>query len=245
MRVGQNNQVRAISAEDFNTLYRGEQCGDLEMGAVWDTGAVQPMLVRWFSEGLIEGTVLDSGCGSGTNTVFLASQGLGVVGMDFSSAALEIARQRAAQAAVEAIWVEDDATQMTHVAKHGLFDTVVDSTLYHCLSPKNRSFYLKRLSEVCRDGAHLLMLCFADTAPEGLPGPFRISRSELESLLPSSGWGVSRISPATYQTRWSPREMQAVAEAGGTPLGEFPDRDVDGLLPLPVWEIHAQRLSHR
>jgi SAM-dependent methyltransferase len=58
-------------------------------------------LVAWFDEGLLTpGRVLELGCGSGRNAIYLASLGCSVDAVDFSSQAIEWAQQRAKPAGV-------------------------------------------------------------------------------------------------------------------------------------------------
>jgi 2-polyprenyl-3-methyl-5-hydroxy-6-metoxy-1,4-benzoquinol methylase len=63
----------------------------------WDIGVPQPAIVRLVEAGGITGRVLDLGCGTGANTVFLAESGLDVLGLDASPVAIERARARAAE----------------------------------------------------------------------------------------------------------------------------------------------------
>ena len=48
--------------------------------APWDIGEPQPAIVRVAAEGGFTGAVLDAGCGTGDNTLHVASLGLSVVG---------------------------------------------------------------------------------------------------------------------------------------------------------------------
>lgn len=59
---------------DFERAYRD---GTIVDGVVldrmpWDTGRPQPVLVALEQDGLISGAVLDVGCGTGDNAIFLA-----------------------------------------------------------------------------------------------------------------------------------------------------------------------------
>lgn len=61
----------------------------------WDIGQPQPVIVRLASEGKFTGAVLDAGCGTGENALYVASLGLTVLGIDVAETALMIARQKA------------------------------------------------------------------------------------------------------------------------------------------------------
>jgi 2-polyprenyl-3-methyl-5-hydroxy-6-metoxy-1,4-benzoquinol methylase len=63
--------------------------------APWDIDEPQPALVRLASEGGFAGTVLDAGCATGANAVYIASLGLSVLGVDVAETALAIARKKA------------------------------------------------------------------------------------------------------------------------------------------------------
>ena len=61
----------------------------------WDIGRPQQEIVRLEKTGQITGTVLDVGCGTGDNALFLASCGHEVVGLDSVERAIEAARRKA------------------------------------------------------------------------------------------------------------------------------------------------------
>ena len=60
--------------------------------APWDLGQPEPAVVRVASEGAFAGAVLDAGCGTGENSLHVASLGLSVLGVDVAATALAIAR---------------------------------------------------------------------------------------------------------------------------------------------------------
>ncbi len=61
----------------------------------WDTGEVDPALVRWIESGRVApGKALEIGCGTGTNVLYLAEQGFEVLGVDVAPTAIEHSRAR-------------------------------------------------------------------------------------------------------------------------------------------------------
>jgi SAM-dependent methyltransferase len=58
-------------------------------------------------------TILDIGCGTGRHSIELARRGFSVTGLDFSSAMLEVASRKAAEAGVEVQWVQANATSFS------------------------------------------------------------------------------------------------------------------------------------
>ena len=62
----------------------------------WDSGIVPPEIVAWVTaHGSEPGRAVDFGCGTGTTSVYLASLGWDVVGVDFAPNAITRARTRA------------------------------------------------------------------------------------------------------------------------------------------------------
>lgn len=166
---------------DFEEFYRGGELveGMPHAGVPWDIGAPQPIVVTWEGAGRFRGRVLDAGCGTGDNAVFLASRGFQVTAVDIAPTAIETARSRGD--GVE--WVVGDSAAFT-----GQFDTVLASALIHCLPPEQRPGLAVALRNAAVDGALLNLTSLAVEE-----SPFDVSESELRSALEGAGWEITRF----------------------------------------------------
>jgi SAM-dependent methyltransferase len=172
----------------------------------WDVPQPQPAIVARYEAGEIRGTVLDAGCGTGENALFLAAQGLAVWGLDVALPAIGQARARAAARGLPAArFLLGDALRLEAL---GLtFDTIIDSGLFHALCERERALYVPSLARVLRAGGLYHVLCFSDAQP-GDEGPRRVSRKELHTAF-AQGWRVRRIVAARFMTRIHPDGARA------------------------------------
>jgi 2-polyprenyl-3-methyl-5-hydroxy-6-metoxy-1,4-benzoquinol methylase len=79
-----------------------------EKGALW--GAAPNEFLVEITEDLEPGTVLDLGCGQGRNSLWLASRGFTVTGLDLSPVAIAQARAVADEQALDAAFESVDLT---------------------------------------------------------------------------------------------------------------------------------------
>ncbi len=113
----------------YDWMYRNNR-------APWDIGP-RKELVEAVESGRIQPCrAIDLGCGTASNAIFLAQRGFDVTGTDYSPAAIALCRQRGAAAGVTVQWIEDNLTDLQHVA--GPFDFLVDWGVYDDLSPADR-----------------------------------------------------------------------------------------------------------
>jgi SAM-dependent methyltransferase len=167
--------------------------------APWEIGGPQPAIARLASEGAFAGTVLDAGCGSGDNTLHVASLGLPVLGVDVAETALAAARKKAGDRGIEVAFAAADAFQLERLERK--FDTVLDCGLFHSFEGDERSRYAASLAAVTEHGGTLYVLCFSDDGPG--TGPHPISRDDLRAAFnPGSGWNVAAIEPDRVRTRY-------------------------------------------
>ena len=145
----------------------------------------------------ITGSVLDAGCGTGETALFLAGRGRKVTGIDFIEEAITRARRKAAERGLTATFLVLDALALKDLPE--VFDSVIDSGLFHVFSDEDRRRYVEGLASVLRPGGRLFLLCFSDQEP-GTQGPRRVSRQELQDAF-AQGWVIESIEPTRAEVR--------------------------------------------
>ena len=176
----------------FENLYAGQPR--------WEIGRPQRALLDVADR--ITGSVLDAGCGTGENALFLASRGQRVTGIDFLAEPITMARQKAAKRGVTATFLVMDALALQE--RPEVFDNAIDSGLFHVFGDDDRRRYVEGLTSVLRPGGRLFLLCFSDAEPGG-QGPRRVSRKEIEDAF-AHGWVVESVEPSRYEVRPDPND---------------------------------------
>ena len=167
--------------------------------APWDIGRPQQAIARLVSQRAFASAVLDAGCGTGENTLLIASLGFSVLGVDVAETALAMARQKARDRGIEAEFVAADALHLHRLGRK--FQTVLDCGLFHAFDAAERPEYVASLASVTAHGATLYVLCFSDSGPE--TGPHPVSEQELRAAFPpASGWNIAAIEPDYIETRF-------------------------------------------
>ena len=157
-----------------------------EVGATWDeryrtTGwAADPdeELVELVGP-LAPGAALDLGCGTGRNSIWLASRGWRVTSVDASLVGLDHLVQRADELGLAApTTIVADLT--TYEAPVGAFDLVVVANIH--LDPSERDDFFVRVQRALRPGGHLYVIGHHLDAL-GLSGPPDPARLYTEEIL--------------------------------------------------------------
>jgi len=167
--------------------------------APWDIGRPQQAVVRVAAAGGFAGAVLDAGCGTGENTLHIASLGLPVLGVDVAETALAMARKKARDRGTNAEFEAADAFHLERLGRK--FNTVLDCGLFHTCEGDERTRYVASLASVTEPGATVYVLCFSDAGPE--TGPHPVREDELRAAFASSArWEVVSIVPQRIETRF-------------------------------------------
>jgi SAM-dependent methyltransferase len=188
--------------------------------APWDIGRPQPILVRLAEQGAFAGSVIDVGCGTGENALYLAGLGLDVTGVDLAPTAIARARAKAAARRVRAAFEIADALDLQALARR--FDVAIDFGLFHTFSDAERLRFERSIGAALKPGGRYFLICFSDEEP-GSMGPRRVSRAEIRATF-SRGWRVDSIVAERFATRYdedgtySPRAWLAS-------LTRLPDRE--------------------
>ena len=176
----------------FENLYAGQPR--------WEIGRPQQAILDVADR--ITGSVLDCGCGTGENALFFSSRGQQVTGIDFLAEPISLAKHKAAERGLTATFLVMDALALKELPD--VFDTVIDSGLFHVFGDEDRRRYVEGLVSVLKPGGRLYLLCFSDAEP-GDQGPRRVSKKEIEVAF-AAGWVIESIEPSRYEVRPDPND---------------------------------------
>ena len=146
----------------------------------WDSGVPSAELDRVLEAGLLPGkTVLEIGCGTGTNAIAFARRGYRVSAVDYVELAVQRAREKARKAGLEIDFRVGDATR---IDLGGPYDVVFDRGVYHGTRNGNLPGFLQMLERVTRKGTR--WLCLAGNAKEPMVnGPPVVTEDEFQTEL--------------------------------------------------------------
>jgi len=133
------------------------------------------------------GRALDLGCGTGTDSVYLARHGWDVTGVDMVPNALARARRRAAAAGVSPRYLQGDATRLQDLGVGEGFTLVLDFGCFHTLPDDRRDPYVQGVSRAAADGATLLLYGFANP-PRLAPMRAEFTPEEVRRRFGPEGW---------------------------------------------------------
>ena len=176
----------------------------------WDIGRPQAEIIRLAKEGAIQGRVLDVGCGTGENALYLAEQGLEVWGVDGTPQAIEQARAKATERELGVQFVVGNALELDRLVSPSVrggvneleqrelkFDTAIDSGMFHSFSDEERRAYERSLSSVLVPGGTFCLLCWSEHEP-GTWGPRRVTQAEIRDTF-AEGWTVCSIRESFWE----------------------------------------------
>jgi len=168
----------------------------------WDVGRPQREFVQVERNGEVKGSIIDVGCGTGENSLFFASAGHVVIGVDSSTRAIQKAREKAKEREINHVAFETaDALDLSELKRS--FDNAIDSGLFHTFTDIQRKRFVKSLQSILSMNGKYFMLCFSDLEPISWGGPRRITRKEIEETF-SDGWKINYFKEARFETNFHP-----------------------------------------
>ena len=181
----------------FDVAYEGSP--------TWETGRPQAAVVDLEEAGEIVGGVLDVGCGTGDNALFLASRGHEVLGVDLARAAISRARSKASDRGLAAHFLVWDALRLTELDRS--FDSAIDVGLFHSLTDEERPVYAASLRSALAAGGRCFLLCWSERNPWGF-GPRRVSQAEIRGSF-EHGWTVESVDGSRLESKLEQGEVHA------------------------------------
>jgi SAM-dependent methyltransferase len=153
---------------------------------IWERSAPPADLVD-LVERSEPGRALDLGCGTGTDSVYLAEHGWDVTGVDMVPKALTIARRRAAAAGVSPRFVTGDVTRLPDLEVGGGHTLILDFGCFHTLPEDRRGPYVGSVSAAAAPGATLLLYGFR-RPPRLSPMHAGVTADGVRERFSGAGW---------------------------------------------------------
>lgn len=126
----------------------------------WHTEQPEKNLVKLVEQGKIRpGEVLDMCSGAGTNSIYLASKGFKVTGVDISPAAVKIAKERCLRKGVACNYLVGRVLEFKTSKKFGF---IFDRGCFHHIPNKDKPKYVKRLFNLLNGNGRVYIQCFSD-----------------------------------------------------------------------------------
>ncbi len=172
--------------------------------AYWDHGAAAPGLEDFLAahSELVRGTVLVPGCGTGHDVRAWARAGWHAVGLDIAPTAIELARERTAQAGLAAQFQLGD---FLRDEPKTTFDWVFEHTFFCAIEPNLRDTYQQALRRWLAPGVYYLAVNYMIT-DDGGP-PFRVTRQELWERFSPEFELLQEWEPRSYPHRTGRERM--------------------------------------
>jgi len=161
---------------------------------VWDRGVPTADLVELAEGASAPGRALDLGCGTGTDSIYLAQHGWDVTGVDMVPKALSIARRKAAAAGVSPRLVEGDVTRFHDFGVGDGYTLLLDFGCFHTLPQDRRDAYVQSVSEAAALGAKFLLYGFK-RPPRLAPMRAGLTAEEVRERFSDDRWELISAEP--------------------------------------------------
>ncbi len=157
----------------------------------WDRGATSPQLMSWLETQMLQTCRVGiPGCGQGWEVATLAARGFQVVGIDYTAAAVKIAREKLSSQGLNAEIIQADVLEYQPQTP---FDAVYEQTCLCALSPDCWLRYASQLQRWIRPGGALYLVFMQierSGARKGLVQgpPFHCDINAMHALFNSTYW---------------------------------------------------------
>ncbi|MFQ6038978.1 MAG: class I SAM-dependent methyltransferase [Candidatus Aminicenantales bacterium] len=148
-----------MSENDWDQIYKDHPLEEIP----WHSGQPDRRLVKLIKQNRIQkGSALDLCSGDGTNSLYLASKGFRVTGVDISPTAVEIARARAARRKLSCDYHVGSVLEFPYSQT---YDFIFDRGCFHHIPKKRKPDYVRLVHRLLNPGGKFYLLCFSDKNP--------------------------------------------------------------------------------
>jgi SAM-dependent methyltransferase len=148
----------------------------------WNIETPPEVLIRLVESGKVKSCkTIDLGCGTGNYSIYLASLGFEVTGIDISPTAIEIAQENAKKKGIKCHFYIANVLDNFNEIKD-TFDFAYDWELLHHIFPEQRTIYVKNVYKILNPGAKFLSVCFSFKDP-GFGGLGKYRKTRLGTIL--------------------------------------------------------------
>ena len=163
---------------DWNERYK---IGDLP----WDTNEPDDNLVKLLeTKTILPGKALEVGCGTGTNSIWLARRGFKVLGVDISEVAIDMAKQKKINKSLSCEFAIKDFIQEDSLP--GFYDFVFDRGCFHSFDDeRDQALFAMHVSQVLKtNGIWVSVIGSTEGAPREVGPPRRTAGDVVKAIEP-------------------------------------------------------------
>jgi len=148
----------------------------------WNFETPPDVLVGLVEDGKVKPCeALDLGCGTGNYSIYLATMGFNITGIDISPTAIRIAQENAKKKGVKCnFFVADALNEMNQVKS--TFDFVFDWELLHHIFPEQRRTFVENVYAKLNQGGKYLSVCFNEK-DNSFGGSGKYRKTRLDTIL--------------------------------------------------------------
>jgi len=148
----------------------------------WNIETPPEILIKLVESGKIKPCkTIDLGCGTGNYSIYLASVGFDITGIDVSPTAIKIAKENAKKKGIKCnFFVADVLGNLNEL--RSTFDFAYDWELLHHIFPEQRKIYAKNIYDLLNPKAKYLSVCFSENNL-GFGGSGKFRKTQLGTIL--------------------------------------------------------------
>ncbi|MEW5802367.1 MAG: class I SAM-dependent methyltransferase [bacterium] len=148
-----------MDKDRIDTIYRTKPLEEIP----WNMETPPEALVELVKSGRVRpGRCIDLGCGAGNYSIYLASQGFEVTGIDLSPTAISRAQENAAKKGVHCTFLVADMLADGLDKVQGTFDFAFDWGVLHHIFPEKRMEYIAQVHKKLKSGGIYFSACFSE-----------------------------------------------------------------------------------